>query len=360
MTAGIGAPGVGVSGVGVALPRARLAAREVHRVWENVPWSVVERTGVVERTVCEPDMDALTLAADAARRALRSADAETVDAVFLGTQTSPYLSRASAGILVDVLGVGPDVFSADVQFAGKSGTAAMVMAAAWVASGFGDRAIAVGSDTLGVHAAPGDPFEYSAGSGAAAFVVDRDARLATLDRVSSFTSDTPDGYRMDGERHFHRGGTTMTVTDVGYPAHARGAWEGLARGDESLAPESVDHLVLQQPDATQPKRIAAMLGAAPGALDGCVLSDRIGDTGAASPLLALARALTFASPGRRIGMVSYGVGAGSDAMLLHTVAQPLTTGLDELIEQGVVVDYATAVRYERRYQSHPRLVSTFE
>jgi hydroxymethylglutaryl-CoA synthase len=352
--------GVGISGVGVALPRTRLATREVHRVWANLPWAVVERAGVVERTVCEPDMDSLTLSADAARRALRSADVETVDAVFLGTQTSPYLSRASAGVLVDVLGVGPNVFSVDVQFAGKSGTSAMLMASAWVASGFGVRALAIGSDTLGVHAAPGDPFEYGAGSGAAAFVVDRDARLATLERVASFTSDTPDGYRLDGERYFHRGGTTMTVTDVGYPAHARGAWADLTRGAGLAAGEPVDHLVLQQPDAAQPKRIAAMLGAPPSALDGCVLSDRIGDTGAASPLLALARTLTFASAGDRVGVVSYGVGAGSDALLLHAVAQPPPTGLDELIDQGVVVDYATAVRYERRYQTHPRLVSTFE
>jgi hydroxymethylglutaryl-CoA synthase len=350
----------GLSGVGVALPRTRLAAREVHRVWENVPWGLVERAGIVERTVCEPDMDALTLAADSARRALRSAEVETVDAIFLGTQTSPYLSRASAGVLVDVLGVGPDVFAVDLQFAGKSGTAALLMAAAWVASGFGARALAVGSDTLGVHAAPGDPFEYGAGSGAAAFVVDRDARLATLERVASFTSDTPDGYRMDGERYFHRGGTTMTVTDVGYPAHARGAWAGLMGNIEAAASTRVDRLVLQQPDAAQPRRIAAVLGMASSSLEGCVLADRIGDTGAASPLLALARTLTFASAGDVVGVVSYGVGAGSDALLLHAVSQPPPIGLDELIAGGVAVDYATAARFERRYQSHPRLVSTFE
>jgi hydroxymethylglutaryl-CoA synthase len=345
---------VGLSGIGVAVPRTRLTTSEIHRVWDNVPRAVITRNGVVERTVCEADMDAITLAADASRRALASARVERVDAVFFGTQTSPYLSRASAGVLVDVLGVGPDVFATDVQFAGKSGTAALVMAAAWVAAGFGQRALVVASDTLGVHAAPGDPFEYTAGSGAAAFVVDNEARFAAIDRVGSFTSDTPDGYRLDGERHFHRTGTTMTATDIGFPAHARGAW-GRVRPDTQIA-----HFAVQQPDAYQPKRIAAMLGIPGEAVDRYILADRIGDVGAASALLPLVRVLESASPGDQLGVIAYGVGAGCDAILLTATEQPASSGLDQMIDHGVVVDYATAARFERHYSGHARLVGTFE
>jgi 3-hydroxy-3-methylglutaryl CoA synthase len=330
---------------------------DIHHVWENVPWAVVDRSGVVERTVCEPDMDAVTLAADASRRALSMSGRESVDAVFLGTQTGPYLTRASAGVLVDVLGVGPNVFAVDLQFAGKSGTAAVAMAAAWVAAGFGESALAIGSDTLGMHAAPGDPFEYFAGSAAAAFVVDTDAGIAVLDKVASYTSDTPDGHRLDGERYIHRGGSTMMVTDIGFPAHARGALEGCWAGEPAM---KLDRLAIQQPDASQPRRIVSMLGLDPGVLDGSVLADRIGDVGAASPLLALAHILANADPGQRVGMISYGVGAGSDALLFSVVQQAGPTGLDQLVSGGVVVDYATAVRYERRYQAHPHIVATFE
>jgi hydroxymethylglutaryl-CoA synthase len=254
---------VGISAFGVALPRTRIALRDIHEVWENSPWALIERAGVVERTVCEPDMDAITLAADAARNAMAMVHCDDVDAVFLGTQTGPYLSRASASVLVDVLGVGPDVFATDLQFAGKSGTAALLLAAAWVGSGFGECALAIGSDTLGVHAAPGDPTEYWAGSGAVAFLVDRETRVAVLERGTSYTSDTPDGYRLDGERYFHRGGSTMTVTDVGFPAHARGAWTRLG-----VNGEGVDRLAIQQPDAAQPKKIVALLGWSAGSSTG--------------------------------------------------------------------------------------------
>lgn len=348
---------IGIDGIGVAVPRTRLSARSIHDVWRNIPWSVVERSGVRERSVCEADMDAITLAVDAASMAV--AGAPRIDAVFLGTQTGPYLSRAGAAIVVDALGLGPDVFATDLQFAGKSGTAALVGALAWVGSGLGQAALAIGSDTLGVHAAPGDPYEYAAGSGAVALVVTHEPTIATVDAVASYTSDTADGFRLDGERFFHRGGATMTVTDVGFPSHARGAWKAASQR-AGVSAADLDFAAMQQPDAQTPLRVGTELGFERSKVEPGLVCRQVGDTGAASALLGLARILSRAATGQRVALISYGVGAGSDAFVL-SVKEPAATGMVErLIDRRQTVEYAIAVRLERRYDGHQRLVATYE
>lgn len=344
----------GISAVGVALPAGRLAVEEIHEVWRNVPLDVVRRRGVTHRAVCDPDADAVTLAAEAAGVALEGSSA-TPEAVFLGSQTGPYLTKAGAALLVDMAGLPRSSFAADVQFSGKSGTAALLCALAWVRAGFADAALAVGTDTLGPHIAPGDPQEYTAGSGAVALLVTRDAALATVDATGSATSDTNDGFRADGERHIRTGGTVMTATDIGLYDHCLTAWEQL--GPPIEPPR---FLAGPQPDAVTPIRLARRLGLPERCAFACVVAQAIGDTGAAAPLLGLVRALEMAVPGDRVALLGYGCGAGSDALLL-TVRSPAThTGLQQALMTRRSVDYATASRHERHFQGLERLVGSYE
>ncbi|WP_328499917.1 hypothetical protein OG828_02220 [Streptomyces sp. NBC_00457] len=345
---------VGISAIGTALPAGRLAVEEIHEVWRNVPLDVVRRKGVTHRAVCDPDADAVTLAAEATAIALREASA-TPQAVFFGSQTGPYLTKASAALLADMAGLPPASFAADVQFSGKSGTAALLCALAWVRAGFAEAALAVGTDTLGPHVAPGDPQEYTAGSGAAALLVTRDATLATVDAVGSAVSDTNDGFRADGERHIRTGGAVMTATDIGLYDHCVTAWEQLGPPSKPLR-----FLAGPQPDAITPIRLARRLGQSDRSALPCVVAHGIGDTGAAAPLLGLARALELAVPGDRIAVLGYGCGAGSDALLL-TVRTPAThTGLEAALTRRRPVNYATASRHERHFQALERLVGSYE
>ncbi|UGY94134.1 hydroxymethylglutaryl-CoA synthase [Streptomyces gobiensis] len=345
----------GISGIGVALPTGRLAVEEIHQVWGNQPLEVVHRQGLTHRSVCDPDGDAVTLAAEAARLALDSADCAPPGAVFFGSQTGPYLTKASAALLVDMAGLPPSTFATDVQFSGKSGTAALLCALAWVRAGLAPSALAVGADTLGPHIAPGDPQEYTAGSGAAAVVITREAALATVDATASATSDTNDGFRADGERHIRTGGTVMTATGIGLMAHCTSAWEGL-----DSTPEQLRFLIGPQPDAVTPARLAQRLGLPKERATACVVAQGIGDVGAAAPLIGLARALELADPGDRLAVVSYGCGAGSDALLL-TVRRPATgTGLAGALTVQRQLSYATAARYERHFQGLERLVGSYE
>lgn len=351
---GAATSGPGISAVGVALPAGRLAVEEIHEVWRNVPLEVVRRGGVTHRGVCDPDADAVTLAAEAAAGALRGMSV-TPQAVFFGSQTGPYLTKANAALLVDMAGLPRSSFAADVQFSAKSGTAVLLCALAWVRSGLAEAALAVGTDTLGPHIAPGDPQEYTAGSGAVALLVTRDAALATVDATGSATSDTNDGFRVDGERHIRTGGTVMTATDIGLYDHCVTAWEQL--GPLTEPPR---FLVGPQPDAVTPVRLARRLGLPDQCALPCVVAHGIGDTGAAAPLLGLARALELAVPGDRIAVLGYGCGAGSDALLLTVRSPAADTGLQAALTTRRQVSYATASRHERHFQSLERLVGSYE
>ncbi|NGO11580.1 hypothetical protein G5C60_29300 [Streptomyces sp. HC44] len=362
--AGVSGSGVGISAIGVALPAGRLSVAEIHEVWGNVPLEVLRRGGVTHRGVCDPDADAVTLAAEATSVALRGlnglhglseAEHPPPGAVFFGSQTGPYLTKANAALLVDMAGLPRSVFAADVQFSGKSGTAALLCALAWVRAGLADAALAVGADTLGPHIAPGDPHEYTAGSGAASVLVTRDAALATVTATGSATSDTNDGFRTDGERHIRTGGAVMAATDVGLLDHCATAWQQV-----DAAPASVRFLAGPQPDAVTPLRLARRLGLPEKCAAPCVVAHGIGDVGAAGPLLGLARALELAEPGDRLALIGYGCGAGSDALLMTVRAAATDTGLAEALAVRRPVGYATASRYERHFQGLDRLVGSYE
>lgn len=361
------ASGTGISGIGVALPSGRVSPAAIHAAWDNEPLDIVQRAGVRSRTVCDPDADVVTLAAEACEVAIGEAADRPIGALFLGTQTSPYLTRASAAVVAEIVGLGPATFVTDVQFSGKSGTAALLCALSWVAAGHAESALACGADTLGPHVAPGDPAEYTAGSGAAAVVISRSATpkaaageaLASFDGWASSTSDTADAFRLDGERYIRTGGSVMTATDIGLVDHCQAAWSQLATSC-NVSPGGVDHLVVSQPDATTPVRLARRLGFEPAVAEGSVVAGVTGDTGAASPLIGLAAALQAAKTGARIVVVSYGCGAGSDALAFTAQKRPADTGLDAALARSEELTYPAAVRAERRYVSHERLTGSFE
>lgn len=135
-----------ILGYGVSIPLARISLKVIHQAWQNIPWVAVEARGVREHTVLGPDEDTISLAANAATSALKRSrvEKEFIGALFLGTQTSPYLTRPSATVVAEMLGLKKEVFAVDLQFSGKSGSAALLNAVAWVQAGMTDAALAMG------------------------------------------------------------------------------------------------------------------------------------------------------------------------------------------------------------------------
>ena len=89
---------VRLMGVGAGAPALRLDAADVGAAWG--------RGGRGQAAVCAPDEDPLTLAWDAATRALAAAeiDAAHVDAVYWGTSRPPFAEGPSLAFLTAALG----------------------------------------------------------------------------------------------------------------------------------------------------------------------------------------------------------------------------------------------------------------
>ena len=85
-------------------------------------------------------------------------------------------------------------------------------------------------------------------------------------------------------------------------------------------PEDYAHVVVQQPDARAPSSAAGKLGFQDPQLASGMVSVSLGDLGAASTPIGLAAALEVAKIGDRILIVSYGSGAGSDALSFKVVS----------------------------------------
>jgi hydroxymethylglutaryl-CoA synthase len=326
---------VGIAGYGAYVPIYRIRAAEVARVWGSG-----EEEPVREKSVPGLDEDSLTMAYEAAREALEMSGVERseVGAVLVGSESPPYAVKPSATVIAEALGLTPRVVAIDMEFACKAGTTAMILAAGLVASGAIKHGLAIGTDNA--QARPGDELEYTAGAGAAAYLVsgDSDRLLAVLEYAYSYVTDTPDFWRREGERY-----PRHAYRFTGAPAyfnHIVGAAKGLME-EAGLKPSDFDYVVFHQPNVKFPLRAAQMLGFKPEQVKPGLLSGEIGNTYAAASLIGLARVLDTAKPNQRILVVSFGSGAGSDAISLVTTENvgKKKSSLERLLSRKVYVDY---------------------
>ncbi|MFN3762933.1 MAG: hydroxymethylglutaryl-CoA synthase, partial [Anaerolineae bacterium] len=159
---------VGIIGYGAYIPRYRLPATEVARIWTGGEGE----TPVTEKAVAGPDEDVVTISIEAARNALARAgnvDPALIRAVWVGSESHPYAVKPTSTILAEAIGATPYVQAGDWEFACKAGTEALQAAIGFVGSGMARYALAVGADTA--QARPGDALEYTAASGGAAYLV---------------------------------------------------------------------------------------------------------------------------------------------------------------------------------------------
>ena len=158
---------VGIVGYGAYVPRYRLPAKEVARIWggndEGLP--------IKEKAVAGLDEDVITMSIEAARNALKRAGINPLDlrAVWVGSESHPYAVKPSSTIVAEAIGASPNIQAGDWEFACKAGSEAMVAAIAMVGAGMGEYALAIGMDTA--QGKPGDALEYTASSGGAAFIL---------------------------------------------------------------------------------------------------------------------------------------------------------------------------------------------
>jgi len=338
---------VGIVGYGAYVPRYRLPASEVRRVWS----AGVGGLPVEEKSVPGLDEDTATMAIEAARNAVARAgiDAGNLRAVWVGSESHPYAVKPTSTIVAEALGATPHVSAGDWQFACKAGTEALQAAFALVGSDMGRFALAIGMDTA--QGRPGDALEYTAAAGGAAFVVGPgDDCLAVLEGSYSYVTDTPDFFRRAYQRYPEHGGRF-----TGEPAYFRHVTAAVQTLMDQLGYQPADFsaAVFHQPNAKFPERVAKMLGFRGEQTQTGLLSPQVGNTYAGSSMLGFTAILDEAEPGDRILLASYGSGAGSDAFSFLVTEgivrrRDLSPRTGDYIARRKPIDYAVYARYRRK------------
>jgi hydroxymethylglutaryl-CoA synthase len=340
---------VGIVGYGAYVPRYRLPAKEVARVWTGGKGGLP----IKEKAVPGLDEDVITMSIEAARNAMLRAqiDPHELRAVWVGSESHPYAVKPTSTLVAEAIGAVPNVQAADWEFACKAGTEAMVAAMGFVGSGMAHYALAIGMDTA--QGKPGDALEYTAGAGGAAYIIGpAEESLAVIHASYSYVTDTPDFWRREYQKYPEHG---MRFTgEPAYFKHITEAASALMEASGTTA-KSYRWAIFHQPNTKFPQRVASQLGFSMAQIEPGLLVSVIGNTYAGAAMIGLTSTLDLAQPGDRILLVSFGSGAGSDAFDI-TVTDKIT-GRPELaartqdyVARRTEIDYATYVRFRGKLQ----------
>jgi len=339
---------IGISGYGAYVPKWRIKASEIARVWSNDPETPAKMKN--EKAVASPDEDCATMAVEAGRRAMTRAtiDPENVGAVYVGSESHPYAVKSTSSIVGEAVGATPTMMAADLEFACKAGTSAMQIVASHVSAGMMDYGLAGGSDTA--QGRPGDALEYTAAAGAAMFVIGRKNVLATINDTYSYVTDTPDFWRRETEEFPRHGG--RFTGEPAYFAHILGAAKGIME-KRGTTPEDYDQFVFHQPNGKFPLKAARILGIPQEKVLTGLLFPRIGNTYSAASILGLCSVLDSSSPGTRILVTSFGSGAGSDSLDITVTdlieeKRGLAPSISDILSTKEYIDYSIYAKYRRK------------
>ncbi len=300
---------VGIVSYGAFIPRLRIRAQEIARVWGKDGDAMSRGLNIISKSVPNVDEDVITISVEAARNAMKrcQVSGEQIGAIFTGSESHPYAVKPSSTIVAEAIGAAPHLTAADYEFACKAGTAAIQSCMGLVGAGLIDYGMAIGADTS--QGAPGDALEYSASAGGAAYLIGRENIIAKINSTYSFTTDTPDFWRREGEKYPRHGGRF-----TGLPAYFRHV-STCARNTMERAgttPKDYDFAVFHQPNGKFPIRMAKSLGFSMDQIKTGLLTPQVGNTYSGAVPLGLSAILDEARSDARILVISYGSGAGSD------------------------------------------------
>ena len=335
---------VGIVGYGAYVPRFRIRAEEIARVWSGAE----DGLPIEEKAVPGLDEDTVTMSVEAARNALARAeiDAQQLRAVWIGSESHPYAVKPSSTMVAEAIGAAGSVLAGDWEFACKAGTEAMQAAIGLVGSEMADYAMAIGMDTA--QGRPGDALEYTAGAGGAAYIIGpKENSVAYLEGSYSYVTDTPDFFRRE-HMHYPEHGNRFTG-EPAYFDHVLHGAQGLLDG-MGFKPSDFAYAIFHQPNVKFPQAAAKRLGFTREQTAAGLLSGKIGNTYSGAAMIGMTAVLDIAKPGDRILLCSFGSGAGSDAFSF-VVTEALEARRAKApktawyVARRELIDYAVYARY---------------
>lgn len=336
----------GIISYGVYVPKFRIEIEEIAKVWDEDPESIKNGLRVKQKSAPGLDEDTATIAVEAARNAIKRGptDGEDIEAIYVGSESHPYAVKPTATIVAEAIKATPNLTAADYEFACKAGTAGMQNCMGLVEANMAKKGMAIGADVS--QGAPGNALEYTAGAGGGAFVIGKKDVIAKIVNTTSYTTDTPDFWRREGERYPQHGG--RFTGKPGYFTHITNATNSLM-SEMNTEPGDYDYVVFHQPNGKFPVKAAKKLGFDKKQYeDGLVVSE-IGNTYSGSTLIGLASVLDKSEPGDKILVTSYGSGAGSDSFHIRVTekinqVQNNSPRVEDFLEQGEYLSYGKYAR----------------
>lgn len=333
---------VGITSFGGYVPRLRLARKAIvdAHAWAD-PGLAGKARG--ERSMCNWDEDAVTMAVEAARGCVNSLNgaAPGIDAVYFASTSAPFADRQHAGIVSGALGLPEDLASVDISSSQKAGTGALLQALGTVGGGLYEQALVVASDKRRTR--PASAGELAYGDAAAAVTIGRDATLVDFLGAHSATVDFIDHFRAAGEE-FDYTWEERWIRDEGLSKIVAPV---LRRALEKagLAPGDVKHFVMPSTISRAVEGIARQAGIAKEAVRDN-LANELGEAGTAHPLVMLLHTLeTGCRPGDVILLASFG--QGCDALVLRA-----TDRLADFQSAGGIVRALANRKAEDNYQKY--------
>ena len=339
---------VGIVSYGAYVPRYRILPAEIGRVWGLDGAGYGKGLMIESKSVAGPDEDVVTISVEAARSALRKVKVspQKIGAIYVGSESHPYAVKPTGTIVAEAIEATPNLTCADYEFACKAGTAAVQSCMGLVKSGMIEYGMAIGADTS--QGAPGDALEFSASAGGAALLIGSKDVIARIDATLSYTTDTPDFWRREGQMYPSHGG--RFTGEPAYFKHIVSCANNLLQ-KVGTKPADYKYALFHQPNGKFPQRVAKQLGFSNEQIAVGLLVPKIGNTYSGAVPLGLSAILDEAKPGDRIFAVAYGSGAGSDGFditvtdAIDKLDRSKTVPVRKMLENVKLLDYGTYAKF---------------
>lgn len=293
-------------------------------------------SGRGERSVASYDEDAVSMAVEAAREALRGAP--DVETLIFATTSPAYGEKLDGATLQAALDLPESIRSLQLGGSTRMGLGSLLLGAD--VAGAGRRTLACASDV--VIGAPGGARESQGGDGAVAFVLGADEEsLARFVGRASSTTELLDVWRLPEEPFARQWEERFGAETLG-PVLVETATRALR--DAGVEPTEIATVVVDSTNSRASAALPGALGLKPEQLAD-PLAAQVGRTGCAHAGLLLARALDGARAGDRLLVVAGG--DGCDAAVLEVT---------DRIAQGrpghTVDDWIASKRNDLAYNSY--------
>ena len=314
---------IGITSYGAYIPRLRLDRMAIFQAmgW-FAPAIIMVAQG--ERSMCNHDEDALTMAVAAARDCLTGKDKRQIDGGYLCSTTLPFADRQNAGILKTALNLPDAMITADFTSSLRAGTTGLLTALEVVQGGSRKSILVTAADKRETR--PAYFYEMWFGDGAAAMMVGTEDVIAEFKGSYTVSYDFVDHYRGAGKTYDYMW-EERWVREEAYSKFIPEAVAGLMK-KIGITMDDVQKVVFPCLFKAEHKAIAKAIGAAPEKVID-TMHEVCGETGAAHPLLMLAAALEQAKPGD--GILLAGFGQGCDALYFKA-----TEAIDKLAPRSGV------------------------